>query len=200
MGVEGLRFRRNTLEDTGAGVRKGRAPTAGRGRTHLGIRILRLLPTLGPGRLQPRRSHGLAARLFPPLVLHARCHVRRELLEPDTRSLSLGQTRKPRLSPLKNYRVRVPAAAATQTRADTSHFRERVASARRAGAVSGRARNASASADGVGGRRGGRRARENTGWDVAARRARECPVVVPPESRLVARRCRQDTRSRQRIS
>lgn len=166
-------------------------------RTHLRIRVPRLLPTLGPGRLQPRGSHGLAARLFAPLMLHAGCHVRRELPEPDTRSLSLGQARKPRLSPLKNYRARVPAAAATQTRADTSHFRERVASTRRAGAVSGRARNASASADG-GGRRKASEARAG-GYelDVAVRRGVPLPLH---QSTPVAKEYRQDTRSRHRIS
>lgn len=72
--------------------------------------------------------------------------------------LSLGRARKPRLSPLKNYRARVPAAAATQTPAATSYFRERVASKRRAGAVSRRARNASAAVHG-GGRKNKREAR-----------------------------------------
>lgn len=81
----------------------------GRGRTpHLGMPRRRLLPGLGPRRLLPHGSHGLAARLFALLLLHAGCHVRRELLATDTRSLLPGQTRKPRLSPSKNYRLAFP--------------------------------------------------------------------------------------------
>lgn len=60
--------------------------------------MLRLLPTLRPRRLQPRGSHGLAARLFAPLILHVGCHVKREGLEPDSRSLTLTRP-SPKASP-----------------------------------------------------------------------------------------------------
>ena len=64
---------------------------------------------------------------------------------------------------VKKLPARVPAASATQTGVDTSHFRERVASTRRAGAESQRTPNAEARADAGGRKRGRRRRRVKNG-------------------------------------
>lgn len=107
----------------------------------------RLLPRHRPRRLLARGNHGLAARLFAPLILHARCPVRRE--QQELQSLTLTPPSSKTSPPsVKKLPARVPAASATQTGVDTSHFRERVASARRAGAGSQRTQNAEARADG----------------------------------------------------
>lgn len=95
--AHGLRILRETLEDKGA-----------RADSHLGIRALRLLPARRPPRAAPRGSHGLAAGLVALLILHAACHVRRELLGPTTRSLTRPS---PKASPfsaekLPGYRSR----------------------------------------------------------------------------------------------
>lgn len=132
MGGRGLQLPRDTYEERGSEA--GAAPTA-----HLQIPRSRLLPTRPPRRLRPLGSHGLAATLTARLILHAGSHARRRQLGRVTGSLPRRQVPKVRFSPLKNYQAPVPAAAATQTPSGTSHFRERAASARRAGAVGERA-------------------------------------------------------------
>lgn len=164
--AHGLRFLSETLEDKGA-----------RADSHLGIRALRLLSARRPPRAAPRGSHGLAAGLVALLILHDACHVRKSCWSPPL-ALSLGQARKPHLSPLKNYRTTVPAAATTQTRMDTSHFREREACTRRAGAMSRRAERQRLRRGrrwGAVGRRRDGRSEARGRREAAGRRAREKP-------------------------
>lgn len=100
-----LRFRRNTLEERGA-----------RASAHSGAQTDSLprdadaaappqTPTAAiPVAQEPRPRCQTVCSTHPP----CRCHVRRELLEADARSLSLRQAPKLRLSPWKDYRLEFP--------------------------------------------------------------------------------------------
>lgn len=161
--ARGLRKPRDTLGERGAGDRGG-----GRRRTpHLGMPGRRLLPGLGPRRLLPPGSHGLAAGLFALLLLHAGCPVRRELLATDARSLLRGQIRKPRLSRSKNDRLafprRQPHKLGQTPPTSGSVRRLHAAQAQRAGAHGTRA-SVPTGAGGGGRGEGGAR-----GWEVGLR-------------------------------
>lgn len=112
--------------------------------------MLRLLPRLRPRRFLSRGSHGLAARLFAPLILHAAVTYEESCWRP---TLAHSHSAKPQSFAFLRRKITGSSSrgGCHTNRADTSHFRERVASTRRAGAVSQRARNASASV--VAGRR-----------------------------------------------